>query len=126
MSSMPADSAATAAAPKGFFARLKQRLSGTGSSLARDLKTLVGVRAIDVGVMEDLEARLLQADVGAAATARILEQLQRSVARKELDHVDALLAALRRLLLEILAPCQQPLQVDRSARPFVVLVVGGI
>ena len=124
MSSMPADSAATAAAPKGFFARLKQRLSGTGSSLARDLKTLVGMRAIDAGVMEDLEARLLQADVGAAATARILEQLQRSVARKELDNVDALLAALRRLLLEILAPCQQPLQVDRSARPFVVLVVG--
>src|SRR5258706_4230944 len=124
MSAMSADSAAPAAAPRGFFARLKARLGGTGGSLARELKALVGVRAIDAGVVEDLEARLLQADVGAAATARILEQLQQRVARRELDSADALLAALRQLLLEILAPCQLPLQVDRSQRPFVVLVVG--
>jgi fused signal recognition particle receptor len=124
MSAPSANSTASAAAPKGFFARLKARLGGSGSSLARDLKALVGLRKIDAAVMEDLETRLLLADVGGDATATILEQLKRRVARNELSDADALLAALKLQLLEILAPCQQPLKIDRSKRPYVVLVVG--
>jgi fused signal recognition particle receptor len=124
MSAPSANSTASAAAPKGFFARLKSKLGGGGSSLARDLKALVGIRAIDAAVMEDLETRLLLADVGGEATAAILEQLKRRVARNELSDADALLAALKMQLLEILSPSQQPLQIDRSQHPYVVLVVG--
>jgi fused signal recognition particle receptor len=124
MSAPSANSTAIAAAPKGFLARLKARLGGGGSSLARDLKALVGIRAIDAAVMEDLETRLLLADVGGEATAAILEQLKRRVARNELSDAEALLAALKLQLLEILTPCQQPLQIDRGRLPYVVLVVG--
>ncbi|MFI4913855.1 MAG: signal recognition particle-docking protein FtsY [Steroidobacterales bacterium] len=114
----------SASAPTGFFARIKARLNRGGGSLARDLRSLVRGRKIDAQLLEELEARLVTADVGAEAAAAILEDLRRRVARHELDNADALLAALRARLAEMLASCEQPLQVDRTRKPYVVLVVG--
>ncbi len=48
----------------------------------------------------------------------------RRVARHELDDVEALLAALRERLTELLAPCERPLQIQRGSKPFVVLIIG--
>ncbi len=109
---------------RGFIARLRARLNRGGASIARDLRGLLRGRKIDAAVLEDLETRLLTADVGVEATSEILADLNRRVARHELDDVEALLAALRERLVQILAPCERPLIVDRSAKPFVVLVVG--
>ncbi len=75
-------------------------------------------------MLEELETRLLSADVGVEATGEILSDLNRRVARHELDDVEALLGALRERLTELLGPCEQPLLVDRAAKPYVVLVVG--
>ena len=102
--------------PRGFLARLKARLNSGGASIARDLRTLLRGRKIDAAVLEDLETRLLSADVGVEATSEILADLNRRVARHELDDVDALLGALRDRLSELLAPspralhyyCQDP------------------
>jgi fused signal recognition particle receptor len=110
--------------PQGFLARLKARLNRGGASIARDLRHLLRGRKIDAAVLEDLETRLLSADVGVEATGEILADLNRRVARHELDDVDALLDALRDHLSQLLAPCQQPLSITAAARPFVVLVVG--
>jgi fused signal recognition particle receptor len=109
--------------PLKFLARLKARLNRGSASIARDLRTLLRGRKIDEAVLEDLETRLLSADVGVEATGEILADLNRRVARHELDDVDALLNALRDRLSELLAPCEQPLLIG-AARPFVVLVVG--
>jgi fused signal recognition particle receptor len=109
---------------KGFFARLKARLNRGSSSIARDLRSLLRGRKIDAAVLEELETRLLSADVGVEATTQILGDLNRRVARRELDDVEALLNALRERLTELLMPCEKPLQIDRSAKPYVVLVVG--
>jgi len=46
------------------------------------------------------------------------------VARKELGDVDALLGALRASMLAILQPVERPLAIDRSVKPYVILVVG--
>src|SRR5262249_41194340 len=63
-------------------------------------------------------------DVGVAASERILGELRSRVARHELTDVAALIAALRESIVEILAPCAQPLVIDATRRPFVILVVG--
>ena len=110
--------------PKGFFARLKARLNQGGVSIARDLRGLLRGRKIDAAVLEDLETRLLSADIGVEATEEILSDLNRRVARHELDDVEALLNALRERLIGLLKPCEQPLVVDRNTKPYVVLVVG--
>jgi fused signal recognition particle receptor len=109
---------------QGFFARLKARLNAGGASIARDLRGALGARRIDAAVLEELEARLLGADVGVEATNEILADLTRRVARRELDDVEALLQALRDQLTVLLAPCEQPLRIEPGVRPFVVLIVG--
>jgi fused signal recognition particle receptor len=108
----------------GFLARLRQRLNRGDSWLTRDLAELLKGRRIDAGILEELEARLLTADVGVEATARILEDLRARVARNELADSAALIRALRESIAAILAPCAQPLVIDRAHKPFVILVVG--
>jgi fused signal recognition particle receptor len=108
----------------GFLKRLRQRLNRGNSWLTYDLTDLVKGRAIDAAILEELETRLLSADVGVPASERILDGLRARVARHELSDASALIAALREAIVEILAPCAQPLVIQRSARPFVILVVG--
>jgi fused signal recognition particle receptor len=107
-------------AENGFFARLRAKVNRGGSWLG----DLLPGRKIDDELLEELETRLLAADVGVEATGVILGELHRKVARKELADVDALLGALRASLLEILRPVEQSFVVDRARRPYVVLVVG--
>jgi fused signal recognition particle receptor len=109
---------------QGFFGRLRARLNRGDSFLTRDITELFRGRQIDAEALEELETRLLTADAGVEATEYILSSLQKRVARKELADVDALIAALRNSVAEILAPCAKPLVIDESKRPFVVLVVG--
>ncbi len=114
-----------ASAPRaGFFKRLRARLNQGDSWLTYDLANLLPGGQIDAQVLEELETRLLTGDVGVEATEAILERLRTAVERRELKDRDALLTALRTSMLEILTPCEQPLIVDRSQRPFVILVVG--
>ena len=109
---------------QGFFKRLRSKLNRPNSWLSYDLGNLVGGRQIDAAVLEELETRLLSADVGIQATTELLDALRKRVARKELADLDALMAALRTALADILRPCAKPLRIDASAKPFVVLVVG--
>jgi fused signal recognition particle receptor len=111
-------------APGGFLKRLRARLNRGNSWLTLDIADLVRGRAIDADILDELETRLLAADVGVEATQYILDSLRQRVARRELADVDALVDALRATLTEILAPCARPLVIDPAYRPFVILVVG--
>jgi fused signal recognition particle receptor len=105
----------------GFFKRLRARLN---RGLTQDLADLFRGRKIDAQILEELESRLLTADVGVEATEHILSELRKRVARSELQDVSALISALRASIAEILAPCARPLVVDAQRSPFVILVVG--
>jgi fused signal recognition particle receptor len=109
---------------QGFFKRLRAKLNRGNSWLTYDLADLFRGRKIDAQILEELESRLLLADVGVEATEHILSALQKRVARNELQDVAALIAALHNSIVEILAPCAKPLNVDERQSPFVILVVG--
>ncbi|HEV7431908.1 MAG TPA: signal recognition particle-docking protein FtsY [Steroidobacteraceae bacterium] len=108
----------------GFFGRLRARLNRGSGVLGRDLRDLLQGRQISPELLEELEARLIGADLGVVVTNEIIEDLRTRAQRHELVDADALLAALRVRLTEILRPCEVPLQIDRKVRPFVILVVG--
>src|SRR4051812_5703198 len=108
---------------QSFFARLRAKINRPGSWLSYDLANLVPGREIDAEILDELEARLLTADVGVDATQQILDELRKRVARKELDDVDKLIAALTDAITAILLPVQQPLEIG-AQKPFVLLVVG--
>src|SRR5262249_43727819 len=108
----------------GFLRRLRSRLNKGNSWLTYDLADLLRGRQIDAAILEELETRLITADVGVQARERIIQGPRHRVARRELTDARALITALRAAIVEILAPCAQPLRVDSAHRPFVILVVG--
>jgi fused signal recognition particle receptor len=109
---------------RGFFKRLRAKINVGPAWLTTDIQELLPGRKIDAEILDELETRLITADVGAEATRRILDDLRRRVARKELHDVNALLAALRKAMVDILAPVERPLVVDPAIKPYVILVVG--
>jgi fused signal recognition particle receptor len=109
---------------RGFFKRLRAKLNQGPAWLTTDLGELLPGRKIDAEILDELEARLITADVGVAATAQILDGLRRRVSAKELNDVEALRSALQVAMHEILKPVEQALNVDPKHKPFVILVVG--
>lgn len=124
LSSAPAI-ATTQEKPQGLFARIKQGLSRTSGNFSEGLGNLfLGRKEINEELLEDIETQLLIADVGIEATTEIIDKLTEQVARKQLANPDALFSALRELLAELLAPVEQALEINASAAPFVILMVG--
>ena len=109
----------------GFFARLKQGLSKTSASIGEGMASLfLGRKTIDDDLLDELETRLLTADVGVEATTQIIQRLTQKVARKELADADALYKSLQAELAAMLKPVEQPLKIASQTKPFVILVVG--
>lgn len=112
-------------AKKGLFASLRERLTKTRTQLTEGLGNLfLGRKAIDEDLLEELETRMLTADVGVEATSSIVGELTRRVSRRELTDGATLLAALKEQMSQVLAPCVAPLTIPDDVRPFVILVVG--
>jgi fused signal recognition particle receptor len=109
---------------RGFFKRLRAKLNQGPAWLTADLTELLPGRKIDADILDELETRLITADVGTEATRRILDELRRRVARKELNDVDALLQALNEAMRDILQPVETPLVINPADKPYVILVVG--
>ncbi len=117
---------AAPAEPKvGFFTRLKQGLSKTSASIGEGMASLfLGRKAIDDDLLEEIETRLLTADVGVEATSVIIQNLTQKVARKQLTDAEALYKSLQAELAAMLKPVEQPLVIKAEHKPFVILVVG--
>jgi len=109
---------------EGFIKRLRSRLNRGDSWLTYDLAKLAPGGKIDEHVLDELESLLVMADVGVETTERIISDLQKSLARKELKDVEALKQGLRKSLCEILAPVEAPLSIRPAGGPFVILMVG--
>ncbi|WP_019409185.1 signal recognition particle-docking protein FtsY [Pseudomonas psychrophila] len=109
----------------GFFARLKQGLSKTSASIGEGMASLfLGKKTIDDDLLDEIETRLLTADVGVEATSVIIKNLTQKVARKQLTDADALYKSLQDELAAMLKPVEQPLKIEAKNKPFVILVVG--
>ena len=101
----------------------RERLRGTGFALG-----LGGLFSrnpkLDDDLLDEIETALLTADVGVPATAALVDSLRKRMKLREFSDANALLKALRADLIALLLPVSIPLQIDASAKPFVVLTVG--
>ncbi len=104
--------------------RLRRRINRGDSWLTTDLGRLFRADALGEEALEEIENRLLAADAGVEATAAIVSHLRREVMSGRLKTEAQLRAALHAALLDILAPCEKPLDISAKPRPFVVMVVG--
>ena len=104
--------------------KLKSGVQKTRAGLVNALEdALQGRKEIDAGLLEELEATLLSADIGVRTTEEILERIRQRVARHQLADAAELKALIREHLLEILAASERaPARVAEP--PAVVLLVG--
>ncbi|MEO5883264.1 MAG: signal recognition particle-docking protein FtsY, partial [Caldimonas sp.] len=85
-------------------------------------QALVGA-SIDDAMYEDLEAALLQADAGVAATRHLLDDLQRRIKRAHLEDPAAVRGLLADCIADLLGPLERPLVIGEHV-PTVIMVVG--
>lgn len=109
----------------GLFAALGRGLQRTRQQLTEGIATLVfGEKEIDADLLEEIETRLLSADIGVAATQRIIADMTVKIQRKELTHANALYDSLKQTLANILQPCQTQWVISGESKPYVILMVG--
>jgi fused signal recognition particle receptor len=104
---------------KPWLARLKQGLSRTSGNLAG---LFVGVK-VDEALFEELETALITSDTGVETTAWLLAALRERVRKERITDAMQVKAALRALLVELLTPLEQPIDIDR-AEPLVIMIAG--
>ena len=84
-----------------WLKRLRQGLSKTRLSLVNQLKAIVGQGPLNEDAVMEIEALLLQADVGVAATDKVIEALQNRM-RNEVLPPDQAIAYLKSILRDML------------------------
>ncbi len=105
--SEPDESAQTAEATSGLFARMKQAVTRTRESLAAKLDDLLAMtRSVDEGALEKLEAALLTSDLGLVTTTAILKEVREHARRQGIASGAELRQILREELLGLLAAPQ--------------------
>ncbi len=108
----------------GLLGRLRDKLTATQRSFTRGLSDLLlGDRALDDSLFEELETLLLSADVGVETTQQLIQDITEQVSRKQLKDTRAVHGALRQGILSILEPCDRRLKIA-SGKPFIIMVVG--
>jgi fused signal recognition particle receptor len=85
--------------------------------------TLQGRKEIDAVLLEELEFKLIAADIGVRTTADILERIRERVDRKLTGDASELRSLIRQHLLEVLQSAERPLP-HVASPPAVVMVVG--
>lgn len=108
----------------GFFARLRQGLAKTSQNLGNGLANLFLGKKIDEELYEELETHLLLADVGMETTQKLIRQLTEHANRKQLNNADSLYEKLQDEMAAMLANVEQPLNVQKTDGPYVILMVG--
>jgi fused signal recognition particle receptor len=107
----------------GFFARLRQGLSRSAGALGESLTGIFTKKRLDAATVAELEEALVRADLGAALSARVAQAVAKGRYDKEISEPE-LRSVLAGELARLLKPCEKPLDIDRSEKPFVVLVAG--
>jgi len=101
--------------------RWREGLAKTSEIVFGRLAGVLGATEIDAGTWEDLEAVLIQADVGVATSQDVVGSLKETVRERGLLRADQLRGALR---AELLARVEQPPIVEWSPPPQVLLILG--
>jgi fused signal recognition particle receptor len=103
--------------------KLRASLTRTRKSVFGRLVNLLGAGEIDEETWDDLEALLIQADIGMSTTVTVVERLRQRVAQEGITHADQLEGVLREELRGLL-PEPPPLAIGEPRLLTVVLVVG--
>ncbi len=107
----------------GFLARLKSGLSRSANALGSGLTGIFTKKKLDAETLAELEEALVRADIGTIRSANIAAAVARGRYDAEISEAE-LRSILAREIAALLKPAEAPLVIDRTKKPFVVLVAG--
>jgi len=108
---------------ENFFTRLKKSLLKTKQNIGFGFLNLFRGKKIDDDFFEQLEEKLLIADIGVETTHKITKSLTEHANRKQLKDAEVLYEKLKETMAEILAKVDKPLEIN-GKNPCVILMVG--
>ncbi|MEO6822532.1 MAG: signal recognition particle-docking protein FtsY [Candidatus Nanopelagicales bacterium] len=109
----------------GRLARLRSRLARSNTALGQGLLALLSRERLDAATWDEVEATLLQADLGVGPTQELVERLKTRVRVDGVHDPANAKALLREELLTLVAPSlDRSLATHCEGRPAVLLVVG--
>ena len=108
----------------GFFSRLVKGLLKTKQNIGAGFRSFFLGKKIDDELFEELEEQLLIADIGVPTTSKIIKNLTEHASCKELQDAELLYQQLKVEMADILEPVAQPLVIDTTKKPYVILMVG--
>ena len=106
-----------------MFKSIRDSLSRTRSSVFGQLASVLGAGDITEETWEDLEAILIQADVGMPTTMALVDRLQERTRQEGIIKADSLFEALKEELRKLLVD-PPPFDMDESRLLTVVMIVG--
>jgi fused signal recognition particle receptor len=111
---------------RGFFGRLRDRLTKTRTSFVSNVKRVFSGRTrIDDEIFEELEQVLIEADMGVETTLAIVEDMRRVAREKKLENPQELYTVLEEELLKALEAGDHSISWKAGeGEPYVVLIVG--
>jgi fused signal recognition particle receptor len=108
----------------GLFDRMRQAVTRTRESLSESISSVIALtREVDQASLDQLEPRLLAADIGSATTAIIMENLRQRALRTGIESGAQLKELLKAELKQILDGVARPIHHPATA-PEVILMVG--
>ena len=108
----------------GFFSRLIQGLIKTKQNIGSGFLNFFRGKKIDDELFEELEEQLLIADLGMPTTTKIINNLTQHATKQQLKDAELLYQQLKLELADVLKPVAQPLEIDTTKKPYVILMVG--
>jgi|WetSurMetagenome_2_1015567.scaffolds.fasta_scaffold220410_2 fused signal recognition particle receptor len=106
------------------FKKLKESLAKTRDGLLGKISQLVAGRKIDDDLLDEIEEILLKADIGVAATDKLIEQLRRQAAEEKVSNSDAIFNLLKREMTAIFEKNMKANRADDAAKPQIWLITG--
>ena len=107
----------------GWFQRLRHGLTKTSSRLTEGITGVFVKRKLDDETLEELEDLLIQADLGLDVASRVTDALRKSRYNSDISS-EEVRDILAQEVEKVLAPVAEPLEIDETRKPHVVLVVG--
>lgn len=108
----------------GFFNRLIQGLIKTKQNIGSGFLNFFRGKKIDDELFEELEEQLLISDLGMPTTTKIINNLTQHATKQQLKDTELLYQQLKLELADVLKPVAQPLEIDTTKKPYVILMVG--
>jgi len=107
------------------FEKIKAAVQQTKENFTEQIQDLVeGQKEIDAGMLEQLEAIMIGADIGVATTNDIIKVIKDRMSRKMLQDPKELRGAIKEELRKILNVNYKPPAEIPEGNPFVVVIVG--